>query len=104
MASREKSDTAWNTPLNKAIEDMKLAVTGKGGKQQKRDEARRIAVPKRKLANKEQKWLKRSECRFVSYLNKFSVAGLCIADIGFAHILRVYDNIFSTTICRSQLW
>ena len=53
MGSREKSQTAWNTPLNKAIQDMKLAEEGEG-KQQKRDEARRIAVPKRKLANKEQ--------------------------------------------------
>ena len=53
MESREKSQTAWNTPLNKAIQDMKLAEEGEG-KQRKRDEARRIAVPKRKLANKEE--------------------------------------------------
>ena len=53
MEYREKSQTAWNTPLNKAIKDMKLGEEGEG-KQRKRDEARRIAVPKRKLANKEQ--------------------------------------------------
>jgi len=51
---REKSRTAWNTPLNKAIEDLKSAKEVEEREQPKRDEARRIAAPKRKLVNKEQ--------------------------------------------------
>ena len=54
MAPREKSQTAWNTPLNEAIEDMKLAEEGEEGEKPKRGEARKIALPKRKLAKKEQ--------------------------------------------------
>jgi len=51
---REKSDTAWNLPLNKAIQDLKLAEDADKEEQPKIEEPRRIAVPKRKFGNKAQ--------------------------------------------------
>ena len=51
--NREKSDTAWNLPLNKAIQDLKLAEDADKDEQPKIEEPRRIAVPRRKLGNKQ---------------------------------------------------